>query len=128
MKFSLALGPRRRLDRSTAWGCLVANLAIPGSGSLAAGRVSGYLQMAAAVVGLALTVSYGGRFFTWYLANWSRLRDAEDQFGSLHELWDKSRGCLLGMGVFTAGLLWSLLTSWLILREATDSGTPPRLK
>ena len=52
MKISLALGPRRPLSRQTAWGCLTTNLALPGAGSLVAGRVSGYPQLALGVGGM----------------------------------------------------------------------------
>ena len=52
-KISLALGQRQALSRQTAWGCFTTNLALPGFGSLVAGRISGYFQVALAMVGLA---------------------------------------------------------------------------
>ena len=38
MKLQLTSAKPRALSRSEAWGCVTANLAVPGSGSLAAGR------------------------------------------------------------------------------------------
>jgi hypothetical protein len=52
MKISLALGPRRPLDRATAWACVMANqFTLPGVGSLAAGRRIGYAQVALGLIG-----------------------------------------------------------------------------
>ena len=68
MKISLALGPRQPLSRQTAWGYLTSNLALPGSGSLLAGRISGYAQLALGLGGLLMTVVFGLRFMLWYFA------------------------------------------------------------
>ena len=68
MKFSLTPGRNRPLDRQTAWGCFTANqFALPGLGSLAAGRRTGYTQMALALAGLALTGTFGIAFFVWFI-------------------------------------------------------------
>ena len=61
-KVSLALGPRRPLSRQTAWGCFTTNLAMPGFGSLVAGRISGYAQAALTIGGMVLTMVFGARF------------------------------------------------------------------
>jgi len=131
MKISLALGPRRALSRQTAWGCLTTNLALPGFGSLLAGRVSGYPQVVLGLVGLILTMIFGVRFILWYVANWSRFSGPEaDPFGAMGEMWRVVRWALLGMGIFFVGWLWSLFTSLQILAaaKATESpNAPPRL-
>jgi len=120
MKISLALGKREPLNRQTAWGCLTANLALPGCGSLVAGRISGYGQLAFAAAGLMLTVTFGTRFIFWYLANWSQLQQPSDMdpFGTMSEIWLHVRWALAGIAVFSAGWLWALGTSLHLLRQA----------
>ena len=72
MKISLALGQRKPLDRTTAWGCLTANLAVPGCGSLVAGRVSGYFQLLLAPVTVtgdydfnSIPIAHAGDWDAW---------------------------------------------------------------
>ena len=131
MKVSLALGPRRPLSRQTAWGCLTTNVAMPGAGSLAAGRVSGYAQLALAVGGLGLTLLFGTRFILWYLANWDRFHGTEaDPMDALREMWLVLRWAALGFGLFLIGWLWALATSFQIVhsaRTAESAAVPPRL-
>ena len=131
MKISLALGQPRTLSRQTAWGCFTTNLALPGFGSLAAGRRIGYLQVALTIVGMALTMIFGVRFVLWTLENWSRLHDpAADQVSALGEMWLAVRWALLGISIFGLGWLWALATSFAIVHSAAEtapSATPPRL-
>ena len=130
MKMSLALGPRRPLDAATAWGCLTANLAVPGSGSLVAGRVSGYFQMLLAVAGVALTTVYGLRFIQWYVNNWALLQQTQpDTAANFQELWNRLRPAAVGFLVFMSGLFWAMASSLRILSEARKSrpAAPPRL-
>ena len=128
MKISLALAPRRALSRQTAWGCLMSNLALPGLGSLMAGRISGYLQLVVALAGMVFTVISGTRFALWYLANWSQLQNPDsDPLATLSELWKRLRLPVLGIGIFCAALLWGLITSLAVLREsqAREDGRNP---
>jgi hypothetical protein len=119
MKISLAPGPRQALSPQTAWGCLTTNLAVPGFGSLLAGRAIGYLQAVLGLIGLALTLGFGIRFFWWFFRNWSRMQDpAADPMAVLGELWQAVRWPLLGIGLFAVSWLWALGTSWTIVREA----------
>ncbi|SRR6266496_3957610 len=132
MKISLALGQRRPLDRTTAWGCLTANLAVPGCGSLVAGRRTGYLQMLLAVAGLALTTFFGSRFIVWYVSNWAQFQQMQTEAeaaANLHELWIRLRWALLGMGVFLGAIFWALLSSIGILLESKNAhpSAPPML-
>jgi len=121
---SLALGQRRPLDRATAWGCLTSNVAMPGSGSLLAGRVSGYWQFLIAMIGMGTTVYFGLKFILWYVANWTHMQQVEpDSAGNFHELWLRIRWFLLGVGVFGAGWLWALGSSLGILLESKKA--PP---
>jgi hypothetical protein len=102
----------------------VSNLALPGSGSLAAGRVSGYAQLALALVGLGLSIVFGLKFILWYLANYSRLQGPDaDPVASFQETLSRMRWAFGGMAVFAVGWLWALGTGMGILRRAHD---PPR--
>lgn len=131
-KISLALAPRQQLSRQTAWGCLTTNLAVPGFGSLAAGRAVGYAQALLAVGGMALTAVFAARFFYWYMANSSRLQGPEsDPFDAFREMWHVIKWPLLGMAIFFIGWLWALATSLEIVRSAKQAESaqePPRLR
>ena len=132
MRISLALGPPRALSRQTAWGCLTSNLALPGSGSLVAGHPVGYVQLALALGGFALSAIFGARFIIWQLANWSRFHGSQaDPVAELAEIWQHLRWALLGMAVVFIACLWALMTSLAILRSASNENaaheTPPRL-
>jgi hypothetical protein len=130
MKVSLALGTRRPLSRQTAWGCLTTNLALPGFGSLAAGRFSGYFQVALALLGLTLSSVFAARFFAWYVSHRADLQNELDPVASLSAVWAQVRWPLLGIGVFFLGWVWSLVTSCQIVREAKAAerhNVPPRL-
>ena len=119
MKLSLALGPRRPLDRATAWGCLTTNVAIPGTGSLVAGRVSGYWQFFITLIGMGMSVYFGFKFIVWYVSDWARIQQIQpDSAANFHELWLRLRWFLLGVGVFGAGWLWALCSGLGIVFEA----------
>ena len=133
-KISLTLGPRQPLSRQVAWGCFTANLTVPGSGSLLAGRIMGYPQIFLCFAGFAVTLIYGVRFIIWYIANSHRLQQMQDDpFQSLVELWIPLRWALLGIALFVLAWLWALTTSLGILAEArTNNGqnqnpSPPKL-
>ncbi len=131
MKISSAAAKGRPLSRQTAWGCFTTNLALPGLGSLMAGRRAGYVQVVLMGCGLVLTLAFGLRFMHWSLVNWSRLHSADaDPWESLQAMWQVLRWALLGLGVFFTGWLWALGTSCQILRAAKSAerhDMPPRL-
>jgi len=111
--------PRAPLSRETAWACLTTNLAMPGAGSLAAGRLSGYAQIALALGGMAISLLFGVRFIWWFLSNWSQLQNPDaDPVATLGEIWRALKWPLLGLGLFVLSWLWALVTSLGILREA----------
>jgi len=125
MKISLALGKTRSLSRETALSCLTANLAMPGSGSLAAGRRSGYFELLLSVIGVVLTLVFGTRFLIWFAQNWSSLHSQDaDPFATFSGMWVAGRWAFLGIFIFLIAILWSLITSLEILRSARK---PPRL-
>jgi len=126
MKISLALGQRRPLDRATAWGCFTANLAVPGCGSLVAGRVTGYFQLLLAVAGMILTMVFGFKFVIWYVANGPQAQPSQGDIGpDFQEMWARLRWALLGMLVFLAGLLWAVASSVGILIESRQVQPAP---
>jgi hypothetical protein len=130
MKFSLTPGPRRPLDRQTAWGCLTANIfGLPGLGSLAAGRLTGYCQMALSLIGLALTTAFFVRFLVWYGSHSAELNQSDDDVLTPHFgiLWSHLRWAFLGLGVFLIGWLWALMSGLAILAESKRSEPPKRI-
>ena len=130
MKISLALGPQQPLDRQTAWGCVTTNLAVPGMGSLVAGRKAGYFQLGLAMLSMILTVMFGARFALWLFSNWSRVYQSDtDPVGALMEMWRQLRWTLASIGLFGASWLWALGTSFSILNSAhrpEQGQVPPR--
>src|SRR5579872_2663193 len=130
MKMSLALQPRRPLTRSEAWGCLTANLALPGSGSLVAGHRSGYLQLVLTAIGFGITCLTGVRFVIWAVSNWAVISKppVDDPISGLVALWNDVRWPLVGMCFFGISLLWALGTSLRVLRNATPDNVPPKIE
>jgi hypothetical protein len=134
MKNSLTLGPRQPLSRQVAWGCFTANLTVPGSGSLLAGRIVGYPQILLCFAGFVVTLVFGVRFIVWYFANQHQLQQLQDDPGQFFtELWLPLRWPALGIGLFVLALLWALTTSLGILSEArmaehlNRNTSPPKL-
>ena len=133
-KISLALGPRTTPSRQVAWGCLTTNLALPGFGSLLAGRIVGYAQILISLAGFALTSIFGIHFIIWYFSNSARLQQIQmepDLY--FHEIWGALRWALLGMGMFLLAWLWALASSLGILAKSRadtppNHPIPPRLK
>jgi hypothetical protein len=121
----MASGP---LNRSTAWGCLTSNLALPGTGSLLAGRVSGYFQFSMALAGFGLTTVFGLRFIAWSISHWTDMQDiGVDPVDRLWDMWLAMRWACLGLGLFGVSWIWGLASSLDILRRATRSAAskPP---
>ncbi|HEY4417122.1 MAG TPA: hypothetical protein VGO57_15645 [Verrucomicrobiae bacterium] len=109
--------------RQAAQGCLTANLAVPGLGSLVAGRKVGLIQMAIYFCGFALTLFFGLRFVFGALSNWSafygEFHDPNmDALAALNDLWRRTHWALLGITLFAVSWLWALATSWTLLAEA----------
>jgi len=128
MKYSLTLRPRRALNRSEARACLAANIALPGAGSLAAGRAVGYWQMATAFGGFIITILTGIPMIRWCLANWPRLNDPLTGLDLLPDLLRQAFFPMIGIGVFVAGILWSISTGLQLVAQAPKDGVPPRIE
>jgi hypothetical protein len=127
MKGSLKLRARPDLTRKEAWACLTANLALPGSGSLAAGRAVGYGQLAAAFLSMILTFVTAIPFIQWMLAGGAARPGMDDPFQNLLDLWIHARWPLASMGLFAASILWAAATSLAILAKAPKENVPPRI-
>ena len=113
----LRFGPRGRLTRQAAWGWLISNAALPGSGSLMAGRASGYAQVALALCGMVVSTIFGLQFILWQAANWSQFHSADaEPLERLHEMWLHLKWALLGFGIFAVAWFWALGSSLAILR------------
>lgn len=113
MKVSLTLGKPRPLSRSEAWGCVTANLAVPGSGSLAAGRAVGYFQMALTLIGFIMSLVCAAGFFHWYFANANHIAQMQqDDPGEAFLLIMRAmRWPLFGVAIFVFALAWAGVTS-----------------
>jgi hypothetical protein len=116
MRYSLRLGSRKPINREWALASLAANVALPGAGTLLVGRIHGYLQLAMVLCGVVLTMIYGVRFIHWFLEHRAALESPDqDPLASLGLIWLQLRMPLLGMALFAAGWLWSVLGSLLLL-------------
>ncbi|HWD18380.1 MAG TPA: hypothetical protein VHB20_03810 [Verrucomicrobiae bacterium] len=120
MKLSLRLRPRASMDHAEAVGCFTANLALPGAGSLAAGRAVGYAQLALTTVGTLVSVISCVTALRWFMATGG-------EPGNLLELWRHVRWPLFGMGIFLVALVWALITGLQILAAHPKLNAPPRI-
>jgi hypothetical protein len=123
MKGSLKLRPRRVLTRKEAWACFSANLALPGSGSLAAGRAVGYWQLGAAFLSMILTFAAAIPMYQWSASR----TPLDDQFEQFADTWQHVRWPLATICLFAGTIFWAMLTSLSILAKATKEGVPPRI-
>jgi hypothetical protein len=130
MKLNLKLGTRRPLTRAEAWGCVTANLAVPGSGSLAAGRVVGYFQMALTIIGFVMTLVCAAGFFHWYFANAKQIAQMQetDPAGTLLSFWLAARGAMAGFALVAFALAWAAITSFQIVQAQRKEPAPPRIE
>lgn len=118
MTFSFSLARSGQLGRTEALACLTANLGLPGSGSLMAGRRVGYFQLGVALAGVGLTTFFGVMFLVWAFLNMEQLRAPEaDPFVSLVEIWRHVKWSVIGMVGFAVAWVWSLATSFSIVRS-----------
>jgi hypothetical protein len=139
MKPRWGFGSARARDRGAARACLATNLALPGVGTLMAGRWIGLVQALVTATAFALTLVGGLKFFLWYAAHRAQFSDPfSDPMENLRALWRAARWPLLGMGLFALNWLWALASSLAILRAARSPGdaapaasdapgVPPRL-
>jgi hypothetical protein len=130
MKGSLKLRSKRVLNRKEAWACFTANLALPGSGSLAAGRAVGYWQLAAAFLALMLTMVTAIPMIQWAASGGMAAAQSStgDPFRQISETWRHVRWPLAATGLFAGSILWATMTSLSVLSEAPKEGVPPIIR
>jgi hypothetical protein len=130
MKLQLTLAKPHPLTRSEAWGCVTANLAVPGAGSLAAGRAVGYAQMAVYFTGFIMTIVGSIAFFRWYMANMEQINQMKetDPVGALLLCCRAMRWVLLGIALFVVALGWAAATSFQIMKCRRKDEAPPRIE
>ena len=74
---------------------------MPGTGSLAAGRRSGYVELLLAFIGVALTLVFGTRFLIWFAQNWNSLHSQDaDPLATFSDMWMAGRWAFLGIFIF----------------------------
>ena len=128
MKFTLARNLQGPRSRAEAWACLTANLAWPGSGSLAAGKPVGYGQTVIALAGLIVSMATGAHLLTWMVANRARLAQPSDNpMENLSLVWRQIRWPLVGLGIFAVAFVWALITSAQIMAATPKNPVPPRI-
>jgi hypothetical protein len=123
MKTFLAKKNPELSPREAAQGCLTANLAVPGLGSILVGRKVGFIQMAVYFAGFGLTFTFGLRLIYSVLSNWSAFYaefngpDA-DILSAMSDLWHRIRWAFLGFFLFLVSWTWALATSRTVMAEA----------
>jgi hypothetical protein len=123
VRASRAKGPA---NRGEAWACVMSNLALPGAGSLAAGKAVGYFQLALAATGFVVSTITGIQMFDWMLGNWARINQSTgDPFQNLIVIWQEIKWPLAGLAIFFVALLWAGFTSWQIYLSVPKSSPPP---
>lgn len=127
MKGSLKLGSKRVLTRKEAWACVTANLALAGSGSLAAGRAVGYAQIAAVFLAMIMTFVTAIPMFQWVASGGYAAAQSSPGFEPLLQLWPHVRWPLACIGLYVLCILWAMTTSLSILAKAAKEGVPPRI-
>jgi hypothetical protein len=130
MKFQLTLAKPRALTRAEAWGCVTANLAVPGAGSLAAGRAVGYAQMAVYFAGFIMSIVCGIAFFRWYFANAGQFDQMknDDPVGAFLFFLRAARWVFFGIALFVVSLGWAAVTSFQIMKTRRKDEAPPRIE
>jgi hypothetical protein len=127
MKGSLKLRPKRVLNRKEAWACFSANIALAGSGSLAAGRAVGYAQMAAVFLAMIMTLVTAIPLFQWVASGGYAAAQSTPGIEPLLELWPHIQWPLASFGLYGLCILWAMTTSLSILAKSTKDGVPPRI-
>ena len=127
MKGSFKLQARRKLSYDEARACVAANLLLPGSGSLAAGRSIGYAQMAAVFLAMLLTFVTSIPLFQWVMAGGGAPNSPDDALQTMDDLWIHFRWPLACIAGYIAATLWAVATGSMILRESKKQDVPPKI-
>ena len=112
------------MTHAEAVGCMAANVALPGAGSLAAGKPVGYAQLVIATVGLIMSSISCTTALKWFFAVGFGL-SADDPGTFLIELWRHLTPPLVGIGVFLVAFGWGIITGRQILAAHPKETAPP---
>jgi len=129
MKLVRASHGKGPANRQEAMACLTANLALPGAGSLAAGKSIGYWQLALAGLAFILTLVSGIHLLLWFLGNSNNINnpnaDPVDNMLAIlqHIFWP-----LISLCLFAVSILWAAITSLQILAAHPKNPVPPRIQ
>ena len=126
MKISLRLRPDRPMSHAEAVGCMTANLALPGAGSLAAGRAVGYVQLILCTVGFIISGVSCATAIRWFLLSGSQAAGG-DPGSFLIDLWGHLLWPMVGVGIFLVALIWAVLTGRQIIAAHPKDPVPPRI-
>jgi ABC-type Na+ efflux pump permease subunit len=128
MKLVRASQGKGPANRQEAMACVTANLALPGAGSLAAGKSIGYFQLALASVGFILTLITGIHTLLWMMGNSNNLNNPNaDPVENMLTVWKEILWPLLSLCIFGVALLWAGITSLQILAAHPKNPVPPRI-
>lgn len=111
--------PLKPKSRVHSWGLAVANqFALPGLGTVLAGRKIGYVQMLLSAIGLVLTSA----FLAWSLPNmgdWLNVPQDEQKILANFDKWLPWLVCAFaGMAIIGVSWVWALFSSRSILKES----------
>lgn len=116
---------QKKKKKPTATEVLVANLSVPGTGTMLAGqKLHGACQLVTSVIGFMMTIYFAG----WFIMEWSKTGvfpvEALNAAGRIPESWIMPM--LVGVGgvfVFITALGWAFLTS-LVVRGQMNRNDP----
>lgn len=100
--------PPKLLNRTTARGCLLVNLMVPGLGTLITRRRSGLAQVLLSQTGFGLTLIWG----IWFATTSARTHQLPTELGPFFKYG------VAGAIMFLIAWTWSLASSLSILRRA----------
>lgn len=114
--------PLRKKSRVHSWGLAVANqLALPGLGTVLAGRKIGYVQLLLSAIGLTLTSA----FIAWSVPNmgdWLNVPQDDQQILANFEKWKPWLAvAFAGIAIVAVSWIWALFSSRSILNDSAKS-------
>ena len=83
-----------------------------------AGKRVGYPQLILTSAGMLISMICGGKFFVWFLQNWSRLQNPSDPSAMLLEMWHAAKWPLAGMALFGVAWIWGAVTGLGLVAKA----------
>lgn len=118
--------PTPRARRERAWGLVIANqLALPGIGSVLAGRKVGWLQLAFSLTGIGCMTVFLA-FAIPRMGDWLNPPEDPELVFAVFEKWRPwLMLSVIGIGLVAFSWVWSLGTSRQVLKESSDRRNQP---